>query len=148
LTSPPFCLGFDRGFSRNDFGIKCIIAPSFAEIFENNLFKNGMLPVTLPPVECAVLHADAVAELPLEVDLEKLEIRRSNGESPVPFKVDPFRRYCLLEGLDDIALTLLKMENIEKFERKRSKNWPWLDGLGYRKDKALKAGESKDEMAW
>jgi 3-isopropylmalate dehydratase len=141
-------LGTEPGFARNDFGIKCIIAPSFAEIFENNSLKNGLLPITLPPTECALLHADAIAALPLEVDLEKLEIRRSNGEPPVPFRIDPFRRYCLLEGLDDIALTLLQTEHIDEFEKRRSEEWPWLNGLGHQKDKGLKAAPSRDALTW
>jgi 3-isopropylmalate dehydratase len=107
-----------------------------------------MLPITLPQEKCTLLHADAVAALPLEIDLEKLEIRRSNGKPPVPFEVDPFRRYCLMEGLDDIALTLLKSEHIEKFEVRRSKERPWLDGLGHQNNQGFKPAQSKDAMAW
>jgi 3-isopropylmalate dehydratase len=114
----------------NDFGIRCVIAPSFADIFRNNLMQNGMLPVVLSQEICKTLAEDAEAGLELEVDLEKQEVRRSNG-SAISFTADPFRRDCLLNGLDDIALTLKKEESIEGFEQRRSMIWPWLDGLGY-----------------
>ena len=123
------CLHWKR---RNDFGIRCIIAPSFADIFSNNTMQNGMLPVALSVEECRVLAEDAEAGLELEVDLEKQEVRRPNGKAAVPFTADPFRRHCLLNGLDDIALTLQKVGAVEKFELRRSELWPWLDGFGYK----------------
>ncbi|KAH8824707.1 Aconitase/3-isopropylmalate dehydratase [Flagelloscypha sp. PMI_526] len=115
-------------WSLNDFGIRCIIAPSFADIFRNNSMQNGMLPVAVPQDQCKEL-----AEEPeLEVDLEAQEIRRPiSGKPPIPFTTDPFRRHCLLNGLDDIALTLQKENEISTFETKRSSLWPWLDGFGY-----------------
>ena len=90
-----------------------------------------MLPVAIPQEQCRELAKDAEAGLDLEVDLEKQEIRRSNGESPIPFITDPFRRHCLLNGLDDIALTMQRGDAIGEFEKKRSAMWPWLDGFGY-----------------
>jgi len=119
-------------WSLNDFGIRCVIAPSFADIFRNNSMQNGMLPIALKEEECRVLAEDAEAGLELEVDLEKEEIRRPNGQPPISFKTDPFRRHCLLNGLDDIALTMQKGAAIESFEKKRSELWPWLDGFGYK----------------
>lgn len=116
----------------NDFGIRCIIAPSFADIFRNNLMQNGMLPVVLSEADCKILANDAEAGLELEVDLEKEEVRRSNGKAAIPFTTDRFRRQCLLNGIDDIALTLQKKEMIEAFEQRRTETWPWLDGFGYR----------------
>ncbi|KAG5648673.1 hypothetical protein DXG03_000019 [Asterophora parasitica] len=120
---------------RNDFGIRCIIAPSFADIFRNNSMQNGMLPVTLPEEDCRALAEDAEAGLELEVDLEKQEVRRPNGKAPIPFVTDVFRRHCLLNGLDDIALTMQRGTSIEEFEQRRSQQWPWLDGFGYKGSK-------------
>ncbi|EIN10783.1 hypothetical protein PUNSTDRAFT_142715 [Punctularia strigosozonata HHB-11173 SS5] len=119
-------------WSLNDFGIRCIIAPSFADIFKNNTMQNGMLPVALSQEDCMALAKDAEAGHELEVDLEKQEIRRPNGQPAIMFTVDPFRRHCLLNGLDDIALTLQKADAIEQFEERRSEVWPWLDGFGYK----------------
>ena len=78
------------------------------------------------------LAEDAEAGLELEVYLEKQEVRRQNGKPAIPFTTDPFRRHCLLNGLDDIALTLQKVGSVEKFEQRRSELWPWLDGFGYK----------------
>ena len=79
------------------------------------------------------LAKDAEEGLELEVDLENLEVRRSNGRGSFKFEVEPFKRYCLLNGLDDIGLTLQKADKIDKFETRRSESWPWLDGFGYAK---------------
>ncbi|KAL4265621.1 3-isopropylmalate dehydratase [Pleurotus pulmonarius] len=122
-------------WSLNDFGIRCIIAPSFADIFRNNSMQNGMLPVALSQEDCRALAEDAEAGLELEVDLEKEEVRRPNGKAPIPFQTDPFRRHCLLNGLDDIALTLQRGTSIDEFEQRRSEIWPWLDGFGYKGSK-------------
>ncbi|TFK43337.1 aconitase family-domain-containing protein [Crucibulum laeve] len=122
-------------WSLNDFGIRCVIAPSFADIFRNNAMQNGMLPVILSEEQCHALAKDAEAGLELEVDLEKQEVRRPNGEPSIPFTTDPFRRHCLLNGLDDIALTMQRGPAIEAFEKKRSELWPWLDGFGYQAGK-------------
>jgi len=135
-------------WSLNDFGIRCIIAPSFADIFRNNTMQNGMLPVTLSKEECTVLAEDAEQGLELEVDLEKQEIRRANGKPPIPFTVDPFRRHCLLNGLDDIALTLQKAKFIQTFEERRSQTWPWLDGLGYKGKIPVTAKKTGKKMEW
>jgi len=121
---------------RKDFGISVIIAPSFADIFRNNTMQNGMLPVILSVKQCRTLAKDAEERLELEVDLEAEEVRRSNGET-IPFTTDPFRRHCLLNGLDDIALTLQKGGEIEEFEVRRTETWPWLDGFGYEGTKIL-----------
>jgi 3-isopropylmalate dehydratase len=94
--------------------------------------QNGMLPVVLSVEECKALAEDAEAGLELEVDLEKQEVRRANGRAAIPFTTDPFRRHCLLNGLDDIALTMQKKGLVEKFEQQRSELWPWLDGFGYK----------------
>src|SRR5258708_1210366 len=115
---------------RNDFGIRTVIAPFFAEIFKNNMIQNGMLPVTLPAEQCKELADDARAKKYIEVDLERCEIRREDGKPVIPFEVDPFRRHCLLNGLDSISLTLHKEGSIQRFEEKRSEVWPWLDGFG------------------
>jgi 3-isopropylmalate dehydratase len=135
VTGKNFGCGSSREhapWSLNDFGIRCIIAPSFADIFRNNTMQNGMLPVALPQEDCVALAKDAEAGLELEVDLDKQEVRRPNGQAAVPFTVDPFRRHCLLNGLDDIALTLQKAGAIKEFETRRSDVWPWLDGFGYK----------------
>jgi 3-isopropylmalate dehydratase len=118
-------------WSLNDFGIRCVIAPSFADIFRNNAMQNGMLPVIVPQEQCIELAKDAEQGLDLEVDLEKEEIRRPNGQAPVSFTTDPFRRHCLLNGLDDIALTMQRDAAIATFEQKRTEAWPWLNGFGY-----------------
>ncbi|KAJ6629182.1 aconitase family-domain-containing protein [Mycena sp. CBHHK59/15] len=118
-------------WSLDNFGIRCVIAPSFADIFKNNAMQNGMLPVVLPEADCHGLAEDAEAGLELEVDLEKQEVRRPNGKAPIPFTTDPFRRHCLLNGLDDIALTMQRGASIASFEQRRSETWPWLDGFGY-----------------
>jgi len=137
-------------WSLNDFGIRCIIAPSFADIFRTNSMQNGMLPIVLPAEECRALAEDAEAGLELEVDLEKEEIRRPNGKASITFRIDPFRRHRLLNGLDDIALTLQKASAIEEFEARRSELWPWLDGFGYRGGKiAVSTTEKKTaQMEW
>lgn len=110
----------------------CVIAPSFADIFKNNTLQNGMLPVNLTEEQCRELAEEAEQGLELEVDLEQQEIRRASGKPAFPFTVDPFRRHCLLNGLDDVALTLQRAATIEEFEGRRSQTWPWLDGFGYR----------------
>ena len=110
-----------------DFGITCVIAPSFADIFYNNCFKNGILPIKLPQAEIDKLLDDAGrgANAVLTVDLEKLEIRGPDG-GVIAFEIDPFRRNLLLNGLDDIGLTLQKAQKIEAFEAARKVTLPWL----------------------
>ncbi|KAF5355725.1 hypothetical protein D9756_004397 [Leucocoprinus leucothites] len=122
-TGKNFGCGSSRehaAWSLNDFGIRCIIAPSFAEIFKNNTMQNGMLPVTIPQEQCRELAQDAEAGFELEVDLEKEEIRRPSAKPAIPFTTDPFRRHCLLNGLDDIGLTLQREDAIKNFETRRS----------------------------
>jgi 3-isopropylmalate/(R)-2-methylmalate dehydratase small subunit len=109
-----------------DFGIRCIVAPSFADIFYNNCFKNGILPITLPQSEIAKLIDDASrgANAVLTVDLEAQEIRGPDG-GKIRFDIDPFRKRCLMEGLDDIGLTMEKADAIEAFERDARAARPW-----------------------
>ena len=111
----------------SDFGIKCIISTSFADIFYNNSFKNGRLPIQVTADQREALMADAkdVENPELEIDLPSQEIRRPNG-SIIKFEIDPFRKKCLLEGLDDIAITLEKSKKIEDFELKMESERPWL----------------------
>jgi len=110
-----------------DFGIRCVISTSFADIFYNNCFKNGILPIVVSADERDALMADAAdAENPeLSVNLVDQTIRRPNGVT-VSFEIDPFRKKCLLEGLDDIGLTLEKSGSIDSFETSRQSNQPWL----------------------
>jgi 3-isopropylmalate/(R)-2-methylmalate dehydratase small subunit len=112
-----------------DFGIRCVIAPDFADIFNNNCFKNGILPVRLPREVCEKLMDDARlgANARLTVDLERQVVVRPNGEE-IPFEVDPFRRHLLLNGLDDIGQTLQHATAIDAFEAKRRAVQPWLAG--------------------
>ncbi len=112
-----------------DFGIRCVIAPDFADIFHNNCFKNGILPVRLPREVCEKLMDDARlgANARLTVDLERQMVVRPNGEE-IPFAVDPFRRHLLLNGLDDIGQTLQHAAAIDSFEAKRKAAQPWLAG--------------------
>jgi 3-isopropylmalate/(R)-2-methylmalate dehydratase small subunit len=111
----------------SDFGIKCIISTSFADIFYNNSFKNGLLPIKVSAEDREALMADAKdRENPeLEIDLPSQEIRRPNG-SIIKFEIDPFRKKCLLEGLDDIGLTMQKSDEITTFETNMSSQRPWL----------------------
>ncbi|MDR3436156.1 3-isopropylmalate dehydratase small subunit [Telmatospirillum sp.] len=110
-----------------DFGIRCVIAPSFADIFYNNCFKNGILPIKLPQAEVDKLLDDAGrgANAVVSIDLEKQEITGPDGGC-IRFEIDPFRKFCLLNGLDDIGLTLQKQEKITSFESRRSLEQPWL----------------------
>jgi len=109
-----------------DFGIRCVISTSFADIFYNNCFKNGILPIKVTPEQLAELMDDASkgSNAVLEVDLENQTIGRPNGEN-IPFDIDPFRKHCLINGLDDIGLTLQKDDKIASFEDKRKASAPW-----------------------
>jgi 3-isopropylmalate/(R)-2-methylmalate dehydratase small subunit len=108
-----------------DFGIRCVISTSFADIFYNNCFKNGILPLTVTPEELEKLFGDAERgeNATLTIDLTKQEIRGPDG-GVIRFEIDPFRRHCLLNGLDDIGLTLQKVEKIDAFEE-RLKQRAW-----------------------
>lgn len=109
-----------------DFGIKCVISTSFADIFYNNCFKNGILPLVLPEDEVDTLMKDAEkgANSIIEVDLENQTIVSSDGEI-FRFDVDPFKKHCLLNGLDDIGLTMEKENHITAYEAKASQQFPW-----------------------
>ena len=109
-----------------DFGIRCVIAPSFADIFYNNCFKNGILPIALPQAEVDSLMGDASlgANAVIGIDLEKQEITRPDG-SRIQFDIDPFRKQCLLNGWDDIGLTMQHEREIADFETRRRVSEPW-----------------------
>jgi 3-isopropylmalate/(R)-2-methylmalate dehydratase small subunit len=108
-----------------DFGISCVIAPSFADIFFNNCFKNGILPVILPADQVAELLEFAADENnSVTIDLPKQEVRAAN--KIYKFEVDSFKKYCLLEGLDDIGLTLKKEDKIKNFETRNRQETSWL----------------------
>ncbi|AQS46689.1 MULTISPECIES: 3-isopropylmalate dehydratase small subunit [Thioclava] len=110
-----------------DFGIKVIISTSFADIFYNNSFKNGMLPIVLPQEQVDILMKDAEkgSNARMTVDLENQEITTSEGET-IKFDVDAFKKHCLLEGLDDIGLTLEKAAAIDSFETQMHQARPWV----------------------
>ncbi|KAL5527603.1 hypothetical protein ACEPAG_6404 [Sanghuangporus baumii] len=164
LNRPPFdkakiliCTGenFGCGSSRENapwsfkvFGIRCIIAPSFADIFRNNTLQNGMLAIELPKELCVALAEDAETGAELEIDLEKNEIRRPNGQPPVTFSVDPFRRHCLLNGLDNIEITLQKADEIGEFEKQHELLQPWLCALGRKGGKIVANQERADSLDW
>ncbi len=113
-----------------DFGIRCVIAPDFADIFHNNCFKNGILPIRLPRAVCDQLMADARmgANARLTVDLERQVIVRPNGEE-IRFEIDPFRRHLLLNGLDDIGQTMQRAAAIDTFETHRHAEQPWFPAI-------------------
>ncbi len=110
-----------------DFGITCVISTSFADIFYNNCFQNGVLPAKVSKEDLAKLMDDAGrgANATLTVDLEKQEITGPDG-GVVKFDIEPFRKHCLLNGLDDIGLTMQKDKNIETFEKKTAEARPWM----------------------
>jgi 3-isopropylmalate/(R)-2-methylmalate dehydratase small subunit len=110
-----------------DFGIRCVISTSFADIFYNNCFKNGILPVKVSPEDLKKLMDDAErgSNATLTVDLPNQEIRGPDG-GKVKFDIDPFRKHCLLNGLDDIGLTMEKASHIDAFEKKQTASQNWL----------------------
>jgi 3-isopropylmalate/(R)-2-methylmalate dehydratase small subunit len=110
-----------------DFGIRCVISTSFADIFYNNCFKNGILPITVSQEDLDKLLDDAKrgANATLSIDLATQEIRGPDG-GVVTFDLDPFRKHCLLNGLDDIGLTMEKAASIETYEHKKAASQPWL----------------------
>ena len=114
-----------------DFGIRCILSTSFADIFYNNCFKNGILPIIVSKEELDALMGDAgdTDNPELTIDLEAQTIRRPNGPI-VSFTIDEFRRECLLEGLDDIGLTMQKVDKIGEFEVEQRQSQPWLYNQG------------------
>lgn len=110
-----------------DFGIRCVISTSFADIFYNNCFKNGILPIALPQEQVDVLMSDAEkgANARMEIDLEAQTVTTSDGEV-FGFEVDPHRKHCLINGLDDIGLTLEKAAAIDTFEARAAAERPWV----------------------
>ncbi len=130
VAGPNFGCGSSREhapWALLDFGIRCVIASSFADIFYNNCFKNGILPIKLPQADVDKLLDDAGrgANAVVSIDLEKQEITGPDGGC-ITFEIDPFRKHCLLNGLDDIGLTLQKQDKIATFETRRSLEQPWL----------------------
>lgn len=128
VTGANFGCGSSREhapWSLLDFGIRCVIAPSYADIFFNNCFKNGILPIVLPQVQIDALVRDAETGQPLTIDLPEQKVIRPNGEA-FSFEIDAFRKKCLLEGLDDIGLTLEHAADIDAFEKKQGAGQPWL----------------------
>jgi len=108
-----------------DFGIQCIISPSFADIFYNNCFKNGMLPIILDEKKIEELVQYSQRKENIEINLKKQEI--TFGNKRIEFKIDPFKKTCLLEGLDDIALSLEKEKKISSYENEIIKSKPWTN---------------------
>lgn len=128
VTGANFGCGSSREhapWSLLDFGIRCIIAPSYADIFFNNCFKNGILPIVLGQTQVDALMKDAEAGQQLTIDLPGQKVVRPNGEA-VAFEIDAFRKKCLLEGLDDIGLTLEHVAAIDAYEKKQAAERPWL----------------------
>ena len=130
VAGPNFGCGSSREhapWALLDFGITCVIAPSFADIFYNNCFKNGILPIKLPQEDVDKLMDDASrgSNAIIEIDLEKQEIKGPDGGT-VHFEIDAFRKHCLLNGLDDIGLTMEKKSEIDDFEARQKDSQPWL----------------------
>jgi len=130
VAGPNFGCGSSREhapWALLDFGIRCVISESFADIFYNNCFKNGILPIKMPKEIIDKLMDDASrgSNAVIEIDLEKQEIKGPDGGT-VHFEIDPFRKRCLLEGLDDIGLTMEKKSSIDDFEKKQKEAQPWL----------------------
>jgi 3-isopropylmalate dehydratase len=136
-TGPNFGCGSSREhapWALLDFGIWCVIAPSYGDIFFNNTFKNAMLPLVIDDKAALdAIAAEAKAGREIEVDLEAQTIKDAQGKVIAPFEVESFRKHCLVNGLDDIGLTYLVDDKIAKFEARRTRDTPWLDGSGYLK---------------
>ena len=135
ITGPNFGCGSSREhapWALLDFGITCIIAPSYADIFFNNTFKNGMLPIVISDQPTLLKIAEEAKEgREIEVDLVNQCIKDASGTELAHFKVEEFRKHCLVNGLDDIGLTMQMEDKIKMFERRRTLETPWLDGTGY-----------------
>ena len=108
-----------------DFGFKCIVAPSFADIFYNNCFKNGILPIRLDQAKVNILMTEAKDKNQLTINLDEQKIILAD-ENVIEFDIDPFRKKCLIEGLDDIGLTLQKKDKISKYEESIKSSQPWI----------------------
>ena len=127
LTGKNFGCGSSREhapWALLDFGIKCVIAPSFADIFYNNCFKNGILPIVLDEKKIQELSEYSKREKDIEIKIETQEILYGNKN--VKFDLDSFKKKCLVEGIDDIALSLEKLTDIKNYENKIKNNKPWL----------------------
>ena len=130
VTGDNFGCGSSREhapWALEDFGIRCVIATSFADIFHNNCFQNGILPIKLPQEDVDKLMDDASrgANAVVTVDLQAQEIRGPDG-GVIKFEIDPFRKHCLLNGLDGIGLTMAKSKHIDAYEAKAKTERPWL----------------------
>ena len=130
LTRENFGCGSSREhapWALEDFGFRALIGPSFADIFFNNCFKNGLLPIQLPAAEVDVLFAQTFAApgYKLSIALDAQTVTRPDGKA-IRFEIDAFRKYCLLNGFDDIGLTLRHTDTIKEFEAKRRIDQPWL----------------------
>jgi 3-isopropylmalate/(R)-2-methylmalate dehydratase small subunit len=128
LTGKNFGCGSSREhapWSLLDFGIKCVISPSFADIFYNNCFKNGMLPIILNEKKIEELIQYSERKQSIEINLTEQEI--VFGNKRIKFEIEPFKKKCLLHGLDDIALSLEQSEKISSYENKLKKNKPWIN---------------------
>ena len=128
LTGKNFGCGSSREhapWALLDFGIKCVISPSFADIFYNNCFKNGILPIILDKKKIEELIQYSERKENIEINLTEQEIKFGNKR--IKFTIDPFKKECLLNGLDDIAISLEKSEKISSYENKLKKNKPWLN---------------------
>ena len=128
LTGKNFGCGSSREhapWALLDFGIKCVISPSFADIFYNNCFKNGMLPIILDENKISELIHYAERKENIEVNLTEQEINYGNNK--IKFNIDPFKKKCLLNGLDDIDLSLEKSKQIDSYEIKQKRNKPWIN---------------------
>ena len=131
ITGKNFGCGSSREhapWSIADYGIKCIIASSYADIFYNNCFKNGILPIKLKDEEIEVLLSAAEDSLNFTIDLEnqKISYMENNTQKEMPFELDEAKKNCLLEGMDDIGMTLNKASHITSFEEKQKSSNPWL----------------------
>lgn len=143
VTGPNFGCGSSREhapWALLDFGIKCVIAPSYADIFFNNTFKNGMLPIVLPHQPTLLKIAEeAKAGREIEVDLVNQRINDEKGDKLAGFEVEEFRKHCLVNGLDDIGLTMQMEDKIRRFEQRMMMDTPWIGDSGY-----LKRGRRRD----
>ena len=128
LTGKNFGCGSSREhapWALLDFGIKCVIGPSFADIFYNNCFKNGILPIRLDQEKVNILMTEAKNKNQLTINLDEQKIILAD-ENVIDFDIDPFRKKCLIEGLDDIGLTLQKKDKISKYEESIKSSHPWI----------------------
>ena len=150
VTGPNFGCGSSREhapWALLDYGITCIIAPSYADIFFNNTFKNGMLPLVISDQSILLKIAEeSKAGREIEVDLPNQRVNDASGNKLADFEVEEFRKHCLVNGLDDIGLTMQMEDKIRSFEDRRSIDTPWLDGSGYLK-RGNRSGPVKVEAA-